>query len=218
MLQKKDKNGCRYTVKSSHTKGNNKIYNVVRVADGKTISISEEQYKTSNFSFDEINKLTKSKSIPTKSNLMGLDLSSTNSGVAIFVDKKYVYSTVIKPIGTTHKRLNYIVDELEKIIEKYNIQQVVIEDIYLQKDKQYVFKLLSGLQHCVCCMLSRKNISFELITAKQWREHSGVSNKGRDASKNSSIKKTIEKYGVHREDESEAINICQGYINMAGGK
>jgi Holliday junction resolvasome RuvABC endonuclease subunit len=102
-------------------------------------------------------------------------------------------------------------------VDKYNIQQVVIEDIYLQKDKQHVFKLLSGLQHCVCCMLSKKNIPFELVSAKKWREFAGIKNTKRGSAKNESIKQTQKKYGVNREDESEAINICQAYINMAGG-
>lgn len=219
MQIKKDKDGNIFTVKNSYMQGTAKFYNVVRVKDGKTISIRESVYSSRDFSFDEIKEISKNTTSPKSTNsvLIGLDLSSTNSGIAIFIDKQYVYSTVIKPSGGTYKRINYVVEELLKIIKQYDVKHAIIEDIFLKKGATHTFKVLSGLQHCVCCMLIKNNVSFDILSAETWRKHAGISNKSRDIAKNNSIKETIKKYGVNQEDESEAINIVQGFINMKGG-
>lgn len=192
-----------------------KKISVVRVIDGKTINIDCDLAYSGDFDFDVIkSEVEKKKSMKNNINsLLALDLSTSCSGIAIFINKKYAHSENYRPTGDVFDRIKQVKERVSLLIKQYNIDYVVIEDIYYEKGKFNVFKVLTGLQYCVLSELHDMNVKYELISAKDWRKLAGIKTTNRDGAKKASIDKARTLYNIVNEDESEAINIALGILS-----
>ena len=104
---------------------------------------------------------------------MGIDASTTSTGLGIFNNQELIYYECIKPskklewedrIGEIAKRLNEI------LIEFNNIEKVYVEDVPLKDGKPTLVKLacVRGAIKSICAL---HNIELNPQKINEWREH-----------------------------------------------
>lgn len=148
-------------------------------------------------------------------NILALDQSSRITGYAVFIDNQLVAS------GTFTVSDDYIPDRLVKIrnkvialMEQYNIDKVLLEDIQLQTQVNNVstHKILAEVLGVLEELCAERRISHELIHSSSWK--SGLNIKGRDraAQKRNAQAYVEETYKLKvSQDESDAICIGSHY-------
>lgn len=64
--------------------------------------------------------------------VLGVDLSNTETGYCLSKDGKISDYGTIKPSSTLSPidKLVYVIEEIQKLIKKFNVDELVIEDIY----------------------------------------------------------------------------------------
>lgn len=150
--------------------------------------------------------------------LLALDQASRVSGWAVFVDEQLIdsgtFSVTNKEIGA---RLFNIRKRVLALIEKYNVDEVVIEDIQLQKQINNVqtFKILSEVFGVLFETFEELNLPHSAVLAVQWRAQLGIKGSARSAQKKAAQQYVKEKYNIEvSEDESDAICIGTYKINQ----
>lgn len=152
-------------------------------------------------------------------NILALDQSSRITGYAVFIDNQLVAS------GTFTVSDDYIPDRLVKIrnkvislMEQYNINKVLLEDIQLQTQVNNVstHKILAEVLGVLEELCAERKIPHELIHSSSWK--SGLNIKGRDraAQKRNAQAYVEETYKLKvSQDESDAICIGSHYTKKA---
>lgn len=152
------------------------------------------------------------------SNILALDQSSRITGYAIFINNQLVAS------GTFTVSDDYIPDRLVKIrnkvislIEQYNINKVLLEDIQMQTQVNNVstHKILAEVLGVLEELCAERKIPHELIHSSSWK--SGLDIKGRDRAtqKRNAQAYVEEKYKLKvSQDESDAICIGSHYVKQ----
>ena len=150
--------------------------------------------------------------------LLSLDLSTKSSGWAIFEDGILRDSGYITSASTDLlKRIKVMEDGLKEVIEKYNPNKVVAEEVRPENGMQNIktHRALMWLQGCIAMMLYEynKKLEMELIYPSSWRAAIGIQT-GRGIKRASLKEKDIEfvkeNYGMTVNDD-EADAICIGY-------
>lgn len=152
--------------------------------------------------------------------ILSLDLSTKSSGWAIFEEKKLLEKGCISETGKTAlDRIPKILKSLKNILDEYNPDKVIIEDV-LPEDvnhNQNVFKSLTYLQGFVVVELNERKIPYEFVTASHWRKNCGIrTGRGikRDTLKTADVNFVKEKYNITVNDDiADAICIGYSYIN-----
>ena len=63
-------------------------------------------------------------------NLLSLDASTKSTGIAVFQEDQLIYYECITSSSTdVIKRINIMKDGIKKIIQKYNINKIIIEEV-----------------------------------------------------------------------------------------
>lgn len=150
--------------------------------------------------------------------LLSLDLSSKSSGWAIFKDSMLIDSGCVTSSSTDlMKRINVMKDGIKTIVEKYNPDKVVAEEVRPENGMQNVktHRALMWVQAAIALMLYdyNKKIELELIYPSSWRAAIGIKT-GRGIKRTSLKEKDIqfvkENYNLNVNDD-EADAICIGY-------
>ena len=150
--------------------------------------------------------------------LLSLDLSSKSSGWAIFKDSMLIDSGCVTSSSTDlMKRINVMKDGIKTIVEKYNPDKVVAEEVRPENGMQNVktHRALMWVQAAIALMLYdyNKKIELELIYPSSWRAAIGIKT-GRGIKRTSLKEKDIqfvkENYSLDVNDD-EADAICIGY-------
>ena len=150
--------------------------------------------------------------------LLSLDLSSKSSGWAIFKDSLLIDSGCVTSSSTDlMKRINVMKDGIKIIVEKYNPDKVVAEEVRPENGMQNVktHRALMWVQAAIALMLYdyNKKIELELIYPSSWRAAIGIKT-GRGIKRTSLKEKDIqfvkENYNLDVNDD-EADAICIGY-------
>jgi Holliday junction resolvasome RuvABC endonuclease subunit len=153
-----------------------------------------------------------------KLKILAFDQSTKISAYSIFIGGKYVEVGVIDlhKINDTSERVRAMGVELCKIIEKYNPDKVVIEEV-AQQSNPLTLKLLARIQGVIIGFCAAHNIDTYIVEPSKWRSvlkfkiGSGVK---RAELKAQAIKHVNDVYDLElSEDECEAI--C---INIAAHK
>ena len=151
-------------------------------------------------------------------NILALDQSSRITGYAVFIDNQLAAS------GTFTVTDDYIPDRLVKIrnkviglIEQYNIDKVLLEDIQMQTQVNNVstHKILAEVLGVLEELCAERKIPHELIHSSSWK--SGLNIKGRDRAtqKRNAQAYVEEKYKLKvSQDESDAICIGSHYVKQ----
>lgn len=154
--------------------------------------------------------------------VLALDLSSKNSGWAVFEDTTYIASGCISASSTdVIKRINKITKELNEILTQYQIDHVIMEEVLPNvghNTNANVWKALTWLQAAVCFLLHENypKIDKEFIMPNSWRAkigiHTGAGVK-RETLKQKDIEFVKQTFGLDvGDDEADAIGIGYAYV------
>lgn len=110
--------------------------------------------------------------------ICGLDLSTTSSGVSIIKDGKLIYNSTISQDKKTdiYERMNNMQVEISKILKKYSVDYVAIEDValnYSTRNLDTAKKLLILIGGIIAICNSYK-IAWYLFLPSSWRSSVGV--------------------------------------------
>ena len=144
--------------------------------------------------------------------LLALDQASGTTGYAVFDDKTLVTSgtfttTSNHPLG---KKLVFIINKIKELIDQYNIDEVIFEDIQMQKQTNNVrtYKVLAEVIGAIEKFLTENKIKYEIVTSSVWRSQLNIKGSVRDVYKKAAQNYVLDHYGkTATEDESDAICI-----------
>lgn len=157
---------------------------------------------------------------------MGIDASSTCTGVSIFKDGNLEYYTAIKPKGDNWRdRLFHEQPELSRIMEEYKPCKIYMEDVPNNPSGGLkTAMVLGGVQGFIYGVAANHNIPIEFVFPTTWRSAIGLfdgtkEGKKREVLKQKAIEMANEKFGLellwvspsskkNEDDIAEAILIC----------
>ena len=146
--------------------------------------------------------------------VLGLDLSSVNSGYSILDDLSLVaFGSIIPVKKTTHsEKLQFIYESIDELFKKYNITEVAIEDQHLRLNVD-TLKLLSRIGGVAMLCAQQHGASITLYPAPTIKL--GFTGSGK-ADKKDMIAKAIELYNLQRGsiDDNIADSIACAYIHV----
>lgn len=151
-------------------------------------------------------------------NILALDQSSRITGYAVFKNNQLVASgTFATTDDSIPQRLVEIRARVTKLIEFYEIDKVLLEDIQMQTQVNNVatHKVLAEVLGVLEEMCAEYKIPHEVIHSQTWK--SGLAIKGRDraAQKKNAQAYVADTYGKKvSQDESDAICIGSHYIRQ----
>ena len=148
--------------------------------------------------------------------ILGLDPSTKSTGYSVFNNSELIaHGTITAGSTNVYNRIDKMIEEIEKVIKQYNINDCVLEEV-IPEDVRFnnnVFKPLMYLQGFICHLLNKYNIKPTFFVASEWRKKCGIKT-GRGI-KRESLKpqdKMFVKqiYGLEVNDD-EADSICINY-------
>ena len=148
--------------------------------------------------------------------ILALDLSSKSSGYAIFEDQLLLESGVATSSSTdVIKRIYVMRDKIKELLEKYDIDKIIVEEVRTDYKNAHTYKILTWVQAAMVFTAYdvNKGIEIEYIQASSWRSKIGI-HTGRGIKRDSLNQKDIEfvreNYGLDVNDD-EADAICIGH-------
>ena len=109
--------------------------------------------------------------------ILALDLSTKSSGWSVFEEDKLIdYGCIGAGSANLFHRIDVMTSELEKILQKYKLNHVYIEDVYPEDvhSNIQVYKALVYLQGFILHLLDKYNLSHTFYTASEWRSKCGI--------------------------------------------
>lgn len=154
-------------------------------------------------------------------NILALDQSSRITGYSVFSgDKLITYGkfNAEKAGADIGKRLGYICKQIKDLMEKYDIEEVVLEDIQMQNNvvnNVKTFKVLAQVQGAIIKMLSELQIPHSLILASTWKSQLGIKGRARAEQKKNAQEWVVKEYEVKpTQDECDSICLGNCYIKQ----
>lgn len=149
--------------------------------------------------------------------LLSLDQASHISGWAVFEDNKLIeYGKIEANQSDIGDRLYYIKQEVLKLINKYNIDEVVLEDIQYQNNvgnNVQTFKILAELLGVLIETFTELKIPNSATLASSWKSTLGVKGKNRAEQKRNAQAWVLANHGIKViQDISDAICIGSAYL------
>lgn len=146
-------------------------------------------------------------------NILALDQATRVSGYAIFKDNKLVhYDKIVTEDVDIGVRLNKIRKKVEEILQQYEIDEVIMEDIQLQENVQ-TFKALAEVFGVLYELFTSKKLPVEAVLASSWKSTLGIKGRDRAAQKRNAQQWVIDTYGMKpTQDECDAICIGEHYL------
>lgn len=168
--------------------------------------------------------------------IIGVDQSTSATGISFFEDGKLVDYMLIKPkvskkiddivvenephlcnikmpeemYGTTLLRTTVISDELEKLIEAFDADVVYFEEIFENANPRG-FRSLARLQGFICHICHKHNVRYVIVEESKWISCFGTYGRGitRAERKADIMKKMNDLYGleIKIDDVSDALAI-----------
>ena len=110
--------------------------------------------------------------------ILALDLSTKSSGFSVFENNKLIeYGCWTAGSSNLYKRIDKMIEELDKILNKYQFNHIYIEDVYPEDvhNNQNVFNALKYLQGFVLHKLDQYELKSTFFTPSEWRCKCGIS-------------------------------------------
>ncbi len=103
--------------------------------------------------------------------ILSIDPGVEKTGYAIFKDGKYVKSGLIKTLKDfpLEKRIEQIYLNLKKIIEDYQPQKIILEQLFFFKNRKTIISV-SQSQGTVLLLASQNSIKIEYLTPLQIKQ------------------------------------------------
>lgn len=156
--------------------------------------------------------------------IMGIDASTTCSGVAVIEDGKLIYHDAIdmKKNKDAEQRVKNMMSELGEIIKAYSPTAVYIEDSW-NKQNIETTKMLSNLLGAVMYVCQDLGCEFTKLLPSAWRSLTGIKMVGKGGThlkrtelKQEAVSKVKKNYKIDcGDDEAEAICIAEaGWLSQ----
>lgn len=150
--------------------------------------------------------------------VLALDQSSRTSGWAVFDDGKLVtYGKFTADQTDVGDRLHFIRTRISWLIDDYDIDEVVFEDIQLQgnvANNVATFKALAEVFGVLYELFVMLKIPRTAVLSTVWKSTLGIKGKDRAAQKKAAQAWVEKTYGVKpTQDECDAICIGAHYVN-----
>ena len=145
-------------------------------------------------------------------NILALDQSSIITGYSIFRDGKlYKYGKFSFNNSDLGERLCDIRKKIIELINEYDVDEIIFEDIQLQTNvgqNVQTFKVLAEVYGLVEQLASELKIPHRAYLASSWKSQLGIKGKNRAEQKRNAQKYVIDTYGIKcTQDEADAICI-----------
>lgn len=156
--------------------------------------------------------------------ILSLDPSTKSTGLAIFQDQEPIYYTCITASSTNiYHRIDKMILEIEKILDKYKIDKIVIEDVYPEDihNNLTIYKSLIYLQGFILHLLNKKGFTkqdIKFYTASEWRKICGIhTGRGikRESLKPKDIQFVKDQFNISTNDDI-ADALCIGFAASNG--
>lgn len=139
---------------------------------------------------------------------IGLDLSTTSTGLGILDDEKLIHYECIKPKSTMkdwQDRLFIISRRLNELFKEYDIEEAYVEDVPLKDGKPTIMKL-SCVRGCAISSCALYNTILIPRKVSDWRQDAGFfdgTQKGmtRDEMKKKAIEEVKRIFGIDVNDD-----------------
>lgn len=149
------------------------------------------------------------------SNLLALDQSSYTTGYAVFKNDEPVMISHFTALGDDlGKRLEYIRNKIIELVNQYDIDEVVFEDIQLQDmsgGKEVgikTFKILAEVFGVVHELVEELDVDYTIVPPIVWKATFKIAGKGRAKEKKMAQEYVFNTYGMRcTEDEADATCI-----------
>ena len=150
--------------------------------------------------------------------ILALDQSSRTSGYAIFEDDKLIkcghFTFEDEDVGL---RLYKIRQYIDKIIDDYNITEVIFEDIQLQQNvanNVATFKTLAEVIGVITELFLEKDVKYSAVLASVWKSALGIKGRQRPEQKRNAQAFIATTYGLKpTQDEADAACIGTYLVN-----
>ena len=144
--------------------------------------------------------------------ILSIDSGIEKTGYAIFRNKKYVISALIKTSknNSTEIRLEEIYLQLKKVFKKYKPEILVVEQLFFFKN-QKTFIRVAQAQGVALLLAAQNKIKVEFLTPLQIKQT--VTGYGKSDKK--SIQKMLKlelQIDIKHDDESDAVACGLAYI------
>lgn len=157
--------------------------------------------------------------------IMGIDASTTCSGVAVIDDGKLVYHTIVnmKSNKDTDQRVKNMMCELGEKIKEYSPDALYIEDSW-NKQNVETTKMLSNILGAVMYVCQEVGCTFTKMLPSAWRSLTGIklcakngSHLKRNELKQEAVSRVKKVYKIDcNDDEAEAICIAEaGWLSQS---
>lgn len=154
------------------------------------------------------------------SRLLALDQASHITGWAVFDGAKLLkHGIIYAKSGDMGDRLYYIKEEIIKLLEEYQIDEVAFEDIQMQTsvgDNVKTFKILAEVFGVLEELFAELKYPHTAILSSTWKSTLGIRGRKR-AEQKANAKNFVEtKYNIKvTQDEADAICIGTHYLNQS---
>lgn len=153
--------------------------------------------------------------------ILSLDASTKSTGWAVSIKGKYYKSGVIKASSPSlTRRIIKIRDEVLKLIQEYNANIIVLEDVRVDYASTLVTKALLWLHGALISAFYDydKDLEIVLLKPSQWRAKLNIQGYRvkREEQKKIDIQYVNDKYNLslqeNEDDEADAIGILTAYL------
>ena len=149
-------------------------------------------------------------------NILALDQASRTSGYAVFQEDRLVASGVFTFDDEDFSlRLVKIRNKVISLVEQYNVNKILLEDIQLQGQTNNVttYKALAEVLGVLEELSRERNISHELVHSQSWKSTLGIRGRDRATQKRNAQAFVAETYNIKvSQDQSDAICIGTHYV------
>ena len=154
-------------------------------------------------------------SVQLMANLLALDQSSQTTGYTVLIDGKIKVVNHFDCVGDLGDRLVQLRDKINNLIDEYNINEVIFEDIQLQDvngNKETgikTFKVLAEVFGVVYELLTERKIKNSSVLPIKWKAHFKIAGKGRSQEKKMAQAYALNNYNIKcTEDEADSLCIA----------
>lgn len=151
--------------------------------------------------------------------ILALDQSTRITGWAVFADgalQEYGKFDAENAGADIGKRLTYIKDKVKALIEKHNIQKVLIEEIQLQNtvgNNVVTYKKLAYVQAVLIQMLDELKLPYEVIASSSWKSTLSIKGRARAEQKKNAQEFITKTYNIKViQDIADAICIGLAFL------
>ena len=159
--------------------------------------------------------------------IMSIDASTKSSGFAVFNDTELIdYGCITASSTDLIKRIQKIVKGIQEVLQKYNINKIILEEVRPENGLQNIqtHRALLWLQAGIAFMVHDNfpKVQIEYVYPSEWRAACGIkTGRGvrRESLKVADINFVKEKYGISVNDDiADSIGIGCAYVHQLSNK